>query len=103
MYKHLTQEIHKQGHAVGLHGYLHESLDHLRETEEEEILLKSKAVFDHVLGFTPKIYRSPSWELNRWTPDLLNKHGILSDSSLMDDEVPYQLQTESGSIIEVPI
>lgn len=103
LYKEMTQAIVDQGHALGLHGYLHESMDVLDQKEEEEILLKSIKVFERLLGKAPQIYRSPSWELNRWTPDLLVKHGILSDSSLMDDEKPYVLQTESGSIIEVPI
>lgn len=103
LYRELTQTIVKEDHAVGLHGYLHESLDHLTEKEEEEILVKSKEIIDNVIGYEPKIYRSPSWELNRWTPDLLYRNGVLSDSSLMDDEVPYELSTDDGSIIEVPI
>lgn len=103
LYKDMTKEIDKQGHAIGLHGYLHESLDDLDEKDEEEILLKSKEMIGNTVGYVPHIYRSPSWELNRWTPDLLRKHGVLADSSLMDDEVPYELKTESGSIIEIPI
>lgn len=102
-YKDLTREINRQGHAIGLHGYLHESLDDLTQDEEEEILLRSMEVMDRIINYVPKIYRSPSWELNRWTPELLNKHGVLSDSSLMDDEIPYELRTENGSIIEIPI
>lgn len=103
LYKDLMREVDKQGHAIGLHGYLHESLDDLDEQSEEEILLKSKEIIENTVGYTPKIYRSPSWELNRWTPSLLSKHGILSDSSLMDDEVPYELLTDNDSIIEIPI
>lgn len=103
VHREITQEIYRKGHAVGLHGYIHESLDDLTEDKEEEILLKSIEIFKDILGFQPNIYRSPSWELNRWTPDLLTKHGVLSDSSLMDDEIPYELLTEKGSIIEIPI
>lgn len=103
LYKEMTLTIAEEGHALGLHGHLHESMDDLSEKEEEAVLTKSLEIFTKLLGQAPKIYRSPSWELNRWTPDLLIKYGILSDSSLMDDEKPYVLQTEKGSIIEVPI
>src|SRR5699024_10622187 len=102
VYPDVIREISDQGHAVGLHGYIHESLDDLTLKEEENILLKSMEIMDAILGDIPQIYRSPSWELNRWTPDLLLKHGILSDSSLMDDEKPYLLQAEKGNIIEIP-
>lgn len=103
VYREVTKSIREQGHAIGLHGYIHESLDDLSQKDEEDILLKSKEMLHDILGYAPNIYRSPSWELNRWTPDLLIKHGILSDSSLMDDEIPYELKTKGGSIIEIPI
>jgi peptidoglycan/xylan/chitin deacetylase (PgdA/CDA1 family) len=103
VYKEMTQSLVYQGHSVGLHGYLHESLDTLDKESEENILKKSKEVISNLIDYEPKIYRSPSWELNRWTPDLLIRNGILSDSSLMDDEVPYELKAENGSIIEIPI
>lgn len=103
LYKEMTKAVVEQGHALGLHGFLHESMDVLDEKSEEEILIKSIETFVKLLGEAPKIYRSPSWELNRWTPNLLVKHGILSDSSLMDDEKPYVLKTDTGSIIEIPI
>jgi peptidoglycan/xylan/chitin deacetylase (PgdA/CDA1 family) len=99
----MVKAIVKKGYAIGLHGYLHESLDSLDQTAEESILLRSKNVLQRMTGYQSIIYRSPSWELNRWTPDLLLKHGVRSDSSLMDDEVPYALETAAGSLIEIPI
>src|SRR5699024_1192170 len=89
LYKELTRTVSNEGYAIGLHGYLHESLDTLNyKSEEEEILIKSKEIINNILDYEPTTYRSPSWELNRWTPELLAKNKILSDSSLMDDEVP---------------
>jgi peptidoglycan-N-acetylglucosamine deacetylase len=104
LYKEVVKNLNEAGHSIGLHGYLHESLDNLTYTEEEEILLKSKEIINNLIDYEPNIYRSPSWELNRWTPELLLKNGVLCDSSLMDDESPYLLETESGSpLLEVPI
>lgn len=104
LYKDMVKDLNAKGHSIGLHGYLHESLDNLNYQEEEEILLKSKEIIHNLIDHEPKIYRSPSWELNRWTPELLIKNGIVCDSSLMDDEYPFLLETESGdSLLEIPI
>ena len=103
LYKDVTKEIISLNHSVGLHGYLHESLDVLDYETEEQIMKKSKEIITNIIDYEPTIYRSPSWELNRWTPELLIKNHILSDSSLMDDERPYVLEIDKGSLIEIPI
>jgi peptidoglycan/xylan/chitin deacetylase (PgdA/CDA1 family) len=51
----------------------------------------------------PAGYRSPSWDVNVRTPDILKAHGFLYDSSLMGDDVPYMLETSHGPLIEVPV
>ena len=55
------------------------------------------------LGVRPAGYRSPSWDVNVWTPDLLKRHGFLYDSSLMGNDVPYEIDTGEGPLIEVPV
>lgn len=99
----VTREIVRLGFPLGLHGYLHESLDTLNAEQEEAVLLRSREVLGEFLGCAPTLYRAPSWELNRRTPELLRRYGVLSDSSLMDDEVPYWLTTTGGELLEVPI
>lgn len=91
------------GYPVGLHGHLHEALETLDEQQEIEVLNRSKAILSSVCGYTPTLYRAPAWELNRRTPELLVRHGIRSDSSLMDDEIPYALETPAGALIQIPI
>lgn len=98
-----AREIVRHGFPIGLHGHLHESLDSLDAEQEEAVLVRSREVMGEFLGYAPTLYRAPSWELNRRTPELLRRHGVLSDSSLMDDEVPYWLKTEGGALLEVPI
>ena len=48
-------------------------------------------------------YRSPSWDVNVWTPGLLKTHGFLYDSSLMGNDVPYDVPTPEGPLTEVPV
>ena len=55
------------------------------------------------LGVKPAGYRSPSWDVNTWTPGILKRHGFLYDSSLMGNDVPYDVPSEQGPLIELPI
>jgi peptidoglycan/xylan/chitin deacetylase (PgdA/CDA1 family) len=99
----MVRAIHGAGHPIGLHGYLHESLDNMDEVEEEAVLVRARAILADITGTGPTLYRAPSWELNRWTPALLVKSGVRSDSSLMDAEEPYALDTAAGPLVEIPI
>ncbi len=99
----VVRAIQAAGHPIGLHGFLHQALDTLTPAEEEADLRRSQETLAELLGETPTLYRAPSWELNRTTPELLVRHGIRSDSSLMDDESPYLLDTKAGPLIEIPI
>jgi peptidoglycan/xylan/chitin deacetylase (PgdA/CDA1 family) len=103
MFPKLVKRLVAENYPIGLHGHLHESLDTLDERAEIEVLQTSKAILGEICGYEPTLYRSPSWELNRRSPEILVRHGVRSDSSLMDDEVPYALETPAGPLIEVPI
>jgi peptidoglycan/xylan/chitin deacetylase (PgdA/CDA1 family) len=103
MHPDVVRAIVGAGHPVGLHGYLHETLDTLTPAEEERVLQRSQEVLGELTGYRPTIYRSPSWELNRVTPEILVRNGVRSDSSLMDDETPYLLETPAGPLVEIPI
>ena len=61
------------------------------------------AILQDLLGVRPAGYRSPSWDVNVWTPALLKTHGFLYDSSLMGNDVPYTLDTPAGPLTEVPV
>lgn len=90
-------------HPVGLHGHIHEAVELLDEAQENDVLRLSKEILGELCGYTPTLYRAPGWELNRRTPEILVRHGCRSDSSLMDDESPYALETPAGPLIEIPI
>lgn len=95
--------ILEKGHSVGLHGYMHETMDSLSEDEESEMFRKSIKSLKRFTGETPSLFRSPSFELNRRTPGLLLKYGVRSDSSLMGDDYPYVIDTGFGPLIEIPV
>ncbi len=91
------------GHELAHHGYLHEPLAGKTMDEEAALLDQGLSALREVAGVTPAGYRAPFWEINWHTPSLLAEHGFLYDSSLMNSDLPYELDTEHGSIVELPI
>jgi peptidoglycan/xylan/chitin deacetylase (PgdA/CDA1 family) len=97
------KRIRDAGHEIGAHGNVHEAVGALDETQEKRVMQEQLAILRSELGVTPTGYRSPSWDVNVWTPALLKQHGFLYDSSLMGDDIPYELETSEGPLIEVPV
>ncbi len=90
------------GHEVGHHGYLHE--DPTRHPHSEQIEWFDKAMEAHrSVGNTPKGYRAPVYNITQGVIDLLIERGFDYDSSLMGDDIPYLMDTENGSLVEVPV
>ena len=90
------------GHEVGHHSYAHFSP--VGQTEAEE-----RADFERALellrraGTDVEGYRCPSWEPAWRTPQIVAEHGLAYDSSLMDSDRPYVLDTGVGEIVELPV
>lgn len=97
-----VEMILKAGHEVGHHSYSHRwtSDDPAADIEEME---KGLEALKRV-GVVPKGYRSPAGEVSPGLFRLLQKHGFLYNSSLMDDINPYRHTLEDGSKgpIELP-
>jgi peptidoglycan/xylan/chitin deacetylase (PgdA/CDA1 family) len=102
-YPDTVRAIVAAGHEVGWHNDLHEALHSLTEAEERAILERGAEVLEPLTGGRPRGYRAPLWELNARTPELLAAAGFTYDSSLMDDDVPYRLATDAGTLIELPV
>ena len=95
----IISRIIAEGHELGLHGYLHEDVESLTETENREVLEKSIRILDEVSGRVPVGYRSPSWTMTRYLPRLLKESGVEYDSSLMGYDHPYTIE----DLTEVPV
>lgn len=94
-----VEEIVAAGHELGLHGYTHRSPAKLSRDEEEDELVRSKAILE---GFGASVvgYRSPSWEFSAHTVDLLSSHGLRYSSNFMDDIRPYR---HASGLVELPV
>lgn len=102
-YPDLIRQIHEAGHEIGAHGYLHEKPSDLDPVEEEAALAKTCHILKEITGQKLTGYRSPWWDMRQTTPALLVRHGIIYDSSLMDDDCPYTLKTDAGDLVEIPV
>ena len=62
---------------------------------------RALAVLERV-GVRPTGHRSALWEASWDTASLVAEYGLEYDSTLMDDDKPYRLETPKGTIIELP-
>lgn len=95
--------IRDAGHEIGAHGMMHENVLDMDEVAERAVMAQSVEYLKSELGIQPAGYRSPSWELNIWSPDIISAAGLVYDSSLMGNDVPYTLETANGPLAELPV
>jgi peptidoglycan/xylan/chitin deacetylase (PgdA/CDA1 family) len=89
------------GHEVGHHSWSHRSAVDLDPEEERADFERALTVLQG-LGADVRGHRAASWEASWRTPSLVAEHGLLYDSSLMDSDSPYVLETDKGDIVELP-
>ena len=82
-YPEISRRIHAEGHEIAHHGYLHEPPATLTRDDEERVLVRGLEAIKRITGGAPRGYRSPAWDLSPHSIELLLKHGIQYDSSLM--------------------
>jgi len=71
------------GHELAHHGWTHRLPVSLSREEEEEEIVRGNESIKRLSGRTARGYRSPAWDLSPHSIELLLKHGIKYDSSLM--------------------
>ena len=78
-----TAMVVEAGHEIGMHGYSHENPIDLSLEQEEAVLVKCIDLITSLSGNRPTGYVAPWWEFSHVTNELLLKHGIKYDHSLM--------------------
>ena len=85
--------VAEAGHEIGMHGYSHENPIAMTPEQEEDVLVKCIGLIEEVWGKRPTGYVAPWWEFSRVTNELLLKHGIKYDHSLMHKDFhPYYVR-----------
>jgi peptidoglycan/xylan/chitin deacetylase (PgdA/CDA1 family) len=101
-YPQAVEAILAAGHEVGHHSYAHFSPFDQTEADERQDFERALAVLDR-FGVEPEGFRCPSWEPTWRTPELVAEYGLAYDSSLMDSDRAYILETAKGELVELPV
>jgi peptidoglycan/xylan/chitin deacetylase (PgdA/CDA1 family) len=97
-----VEKILEAGHEVGHHSYAHYSpVDQTLEDERGDFERALEALERR--GVKPDGFRCPSWEPRAATLSLVAEHGLTYDSSLMDADRAYVLDTDAGEVVELPV
>jgi peptidoglycan/xylan/chitin deacetylase (PgdA/CDA1 family) len=88
------------GHELAHHGWTHRLPVTMECAEEEEEIVRGNESIKRISGKLARGYRSPAWDLSPNSIELLLKHGIKYDSSLMghDYDCYYARQ---GDVVEL--
>lgn len=81
----LVLEIAEMGHEIGSHGYAHQLVYNLTESELREDLRGSKEILEGITGKKVYGYRAPSFSITKdsvWALDILKELGYTYDSSV---------------------
>ena len=101
-YPHAVEALVEAGHEIGHHGWLHERVNSLTATDEAKVLRAGIKAIEKVTGRRPAGYRCPSGAFSAVTLDLLLDEVFSYDASLSGDDVPYLIENDRGSMIELP-
>jgi len=100
----MVEAVLAAGHELGHHGYSHVPYHRMSADDQRRDIERAFASLARASGgIRPEGFRAPWWELTNSTPRILSESGITWDSSLMDDDRPYLLDTGASVLAELPV
>jgi len=102
-YPDVVEAVLKDGHEIGHHGWIHEDPIATKGAAQEEAFECAMEAHQRQCGMAPAGYRAPVYNVTQQVIDLLVKHNFRYDSSLMADDIPYEMKTPDGSLYEMPV
>lgn len=105
LYPKSVKAVLKDGHEIGMHGWIHERNSKLTEAQERLLMKRAYDTLTKVIGKPPVGIRTPSWDFSPNSLKLIKELGLLYDSSLMADDRPYELlmHGKPTGIVELPV
>jgi peptidoglycan/xylan/chitin deacetylase (PgdA/CDA1 family) len=105
LYPEDVKSIAAAGHEIGIHGWIHEWTSSLSRDEERMLMERSLSTIQELTGKKPVGIRTGSWEYSANTAELIAELGLLYDSSLMADDVPYEVLSDGRptGVVELPV
>jgi peptidoglycan-N-acetylglucosamine deacetylase len=97
-YPKMVEAVIKDGHEIGLHGYLHEPPPKLNEAEEIEAVRRGSAALEAMTGKKPIGYRSPIWQFSPNTVRILHAAGFKYTSDFMHTMLPTWNEVRGAAV-----
>jgi peptidoglycan/xylan/chitin deacetylase (PgdA/CDA1 family) len=94
----MVEAVIKDGHEIGLHGYLHEPPPKLNEAEEIEAVRRGSAALEAMTGKKPIGYRSPIWQFSPNTVRILHDAGFKYTSDFMHTMLPTWNEVRGAAV-----
>mgnify|MGYP001191853943 FL=1 len=97
-----VRAAHAAGHEIAGMGY---NLDKVRTASwerEEAVVRRAKKALAEVCGVDIQGWRCPDYRISPQTFEVLAAEGFVWDSTMLNDDLPYQLKCEAKSLIEIP-
>jgi peptidoglycan/xylan/chitin deacetylase (PgdA/CDA1 family) len=88
------------GHELAHHGWTHRLPVTMSRDEEEEEIVRGNESIKRISGRVARGYRSPAWDLSPNSIELLLKHGIQYDSSMMGHDYDCYFARQ-GDVVEL--
>ena len=112
----VVRAIARQGHEIASHGYAHKLITSQTPDQFRSDIRKAKDILEELSGSRVLGYRAPSFTITPktlWALPILVEEGYAYDASIFPihhdrygmpgaNPLPHRLQTESGSIWEMP-
>jgi len=99
----LLRRIDADGHFIGAHAWMQNTLPVYQERATEEADLKRGAeLFEQVIGKRPKGFASPRGTPSPSTCELLVEHGFTWHIDHFNSDLPYLMETAKGPLSIVP-
>ncbi len=102
-YPETVEAILEEGHEIGHHGWIHEDPVATKGAAQEEAFERALDTHRRMTGASPRGYRAPVYNVTQQVIDLMVKHRFRYDSSLMADDIPYEMRTGGGTLYEMPV
>lgn len=95
----------RDGHEIGVHGWIHERNTLLGAEDERALIRRSAEALTEVTGNAPTGIRTPSWDFSDSTLATVLDLGFDYDSSLMADDEPYEVVADGRAtgLVEIPV
>jgi len=90
------------GHEVGAHSW--NAADHFTMSREEEdaVIGRTAAALTKAAGTRPSGWLTPRAQVSENTVALMVKHGFAWHSDCFDDDLPYSIEVDGKTLIEIP-